>query len=130
MNRIRQVFGTDALLRILILLIGMIGMSIGGWYFLSGLLPTAITAGGFMLGWILRNQIASRIEIIPGTVRICLFIYGLVLFVGNRMEFEYITQLSITTATTALIFHLQFWSRSDPNVVTITNETPDVPFDK
>jgi hypothetical protein len=46
------------------------------------------------------------------------------------MEFEYITQLSIITATTALIFHLQFGSRSDPNVVTIANEAPDVPFDK
>jgi hypothetical protein len=37
------------------------------------------------------------------------------------MEFDYVTQLSIITATTALIFNLQFWSRSDPNVVPIAD---------
>ena len=130
MIRIRRVFGTEAFLRILLLLIGKIGMSIGGWFFLSSLVPAAITAGGFIVGWTLRNQIAARIEIIPWTVKICLLAYGLVLFFGKQMDFDYITQLSIITATTALIFHLQFWSRSDPNVVPIADLGPDVPFDK
>jgi hypothetical protein len=116
MKRIRRVFGTEVFVRILILLIGAIGMSIGGWIFLSSVVPAEITVGCFTLGWILRKPIAARIESIPVVVKICLSIYALVLLGSKRLELDHITQLSIITGTTVLIFNLQFWSRSDPGV--------------
>lgn len=121
MNRIRINFGTEVLLRILILLMGALGMSIGGWVFLSSLVPAEIAISGFILGYILRRPIAARIEIIPAIVKTCLLIYGLVLLLSKRLGLDHITQLSIITATTILIFNLQFWSRSDPSVIPMTN---------
>lgn len=40
------------LLRILILLMGALGMSIGGWVFLCSLVPAEITISGFIFGYV------------------------------------------------------------------------------
>lgn len=100
-------------------------MSIGGLIFLSSLVPVAITVSGLLAGYALRKHIAARFGIIPATVKICLLIYGIVLFLSHRLELDHVTQLSIITATTVFIFDLQFWSRSDPDVIAIPEDVPE-----
>ena len=107
------------LLRIILFLVGVIGMSIFGYFGLSSILAGIITLVGLILGFLFRNQIAEGIEYYSRAVTIGLFIYGIVLFLGDRFGIENNTKLVIITLTTVVIFDLQFWSLSDPNVVNI-----------
>ena len=121
-KRIQQQFGTEVLLRVLFLLAGLVAMAIGGWHFLSSLIPTAIAAIGLFAGFALREYVVRNAESVPQLVKACLYNYALILLAAKLLDLGYLTQLSVITATTVLVFNLQFWSRSDPRVISLPDD--------
>ena len=126
LKRIREEFGLGVLLRTLLLLVGFLGMSIAGIVFFSSYTPIGISLIGLIVGYLLREKISEKVEVLPKVLTTSLFIYGVVLFLGDRLGLEHITKLSIITAATVLVFVLQFWSLSDPRVYRVAADTfPD-----
>jgi hypothetical protein len=76
------------------------------------LAPVVLTAAGYFA----RARIVALIERIAVAVKAGLFVYGLVLFFGERAGIENDWQLLIITVTTALLFNLQFWAFSDSRI--------------
>jgi hypothetical protein len=118
-QRIQQEFGTKTLLRIILLLVGLVGMTIFGYFALSSIIAGIITLVGLVLGFLLRKQIADGVEYYSRPITVGLFIYGIILFLGDMLGIENNVKLAIITATTVIIFDLQFWSLSDTTVVNL-----------
>jgi hypothetical protein len=116
-RRIRCEFGTSAVVRTSVLVIGLLCMSVLGLIMFSSLWTALIAAVGLTLGFLLRRPIASGVEYYSLTFRAGLFIYGVVLFLGEHFGLSQEAKLLIITATTVAVFDLQFWSLSDPSVV-------------
>jgi len=116
-QRIRAEFGTMVLLRIILLLVGLVGMTILGLFFSSSILAGIIAAVGLVLGFLLRRQIADGAEYYPRAISAGLFVYPIILFLGDRLGIENNIKLAIITLTTVIIFDLQFWSLSDSSVL-------------
>lgn len=116
-RRIGREFGTNAVVRTSVLLVGLLGMAVLGLIAFAS--PWAAVAGavGLALGFLLRRPIARGVEYYSGAVPVGLFVYGVVLFAGDRVGLAPEAKLLIITATTVVIFDLQFWSLSDPSVV-------------
>lgn len=94
-------------------------MTIFGYFALSSILAGIITLVGLVLGFLLRNQIADGVEYYSRPITAGLFIYGIILFLGDMLGIENNVKLAIITATTVIIFDLQFWSLSDTTVVNL-----------
>lgn len=109
-------FGVQALLRTLLLLLGLIGMAVVGVVILGRLDAAVAAVSGLALGALLRRPIAARIELFSKVVPCGLFIYAVVIFIGSRFGLDDGIQLLIITITTVAIFDVQFWSLSDPHV--------------
>jgi hypothetical protein len=124
-KRIQHEFGTKALIRTLLLLVGLIGMTLMGFFFFASILAGLIAMVGVVLGFLFRQQIAQGVEHYPRAVFIGLFVYGIILFLGDRLGLEKDAKLAIITATTVIIFDLQFWSLSDPSVVNTERPTQE-----
>lgn len=116
-QRIREEFGTAVLIRIAVLLIGLVGMSLLGFFALSSLLAAIISIAGLALGFLLRRQIVKGAEYYPRAISAGLFIYPIVLFLGDRLGIENNAKLAVITLTTVIIFDLQFWSLSDSSIM-------------
>jgi hypothetical protein len=116
-QRIQGEFGTMVLVRIILLLVGLIGMTIFCYFALSSILAGMITLVGLVLGFLLKKQIADKFEYYSRAITIGLYIYGIVLFLGDIIGIEKNVKLAIITATTVVIFDLQFWSLSDESIV-------------
>ena len=116
-RRIYDEFGTGALVRTLILLIGLCALSLFDYLGHSSIRASVIAIVGLSLGWLLRRLIVEGVEYYHGVLRVGLIIYSIVLFVGGWLGLSGSAQLAVITATTVIIFDLQFWSLSDPSVV-------------
>lgn len=116
-RRIRAEFGATAAARTAVLLVGLLGMAVFGWVSFSSPWPAVVAVVGLLLGFVLRGPIGSGVEYYSGVVPAGLFVYGLVLFGGERVGLSPEARLLIITATTAVVFGIQFWSLSDPSVV-------------
>ena len=118
-QRIYRVFGLGEFLRTIILFVGSIGMALFSFLYFSSLISPGIVFVGLLLGWILRKQIVQGLDYYSALVPIGLFIYGLVLFVGKRMDLDHELMLNIITVTTVILFNLKFWTLSDPEVLNL-----------
>jgi hypothetical protein len=116
-HRIRDEFGRGVLARTILLVVGMLGMSVMGVLLLHSWWPTLIVIIGLAAGFLLRRQIVATFEWTSWALPAALFIYGVLLFVGERMGLSRAAQLIIITLTTVVVFDLQFWSLSDPSIV-------------
>ena len=116
-RRIYDEFGTAALVRTLILLTGLCVLPLFDYLGFSSIRAGLIAIVGLALGWLLRHAIAKGVEYYHGILRVGLIVYSIVLFVGGLLGLSGSAQLAIITATTVIIFDLQFWSLSDPSVV-------------
>lgn len=122
-TRIKNEFGTGALLRILLLLIGLVGMSLLGWFALGTLWPVGISVVGLLAGWLLRGAIVEYGESLTWALPVSLTVYGIVLFVGEKaLGISRETQLFVITVTTVAVFNIQFWWLSDPMVINTKRE--------
>lgn len=116
-QRIRREFGTKVLLRIILLLVGLVGMTVFGYFAFSSLVAGIITFVGLVLGFLLRNQIAAGVEYYSRAIGAGLFVYGIILFLGDRLGIENNVKLAVITATTVIVFDLQFWSLSNAMIM-------------
>ncbi|HEX5709347.1 MAG TPA: hypothetical protein VFX96_18745 [Pyrinomonadaceae bacterium] len=105
------------LARMCLLLIGLLAMALIDYFEFSSLRAAVIAAAGLVLGFWLRRPIAERVEHYRRVVPAGLFLYSAVVFLGDSLGLAHSTKLAIITATTVVIFDLQFWSLSDPSVV-------------
>lgn len=120
MNRFRRIkneFGTSALIRILVLLIGLVVMALFDCFAFSGVGAGLIAVVGLVLGFLLSRRIADGADHYPRVISVGLFVYGIILFLGDRLGLGNSAKLAVITATTVVMFDLQFWSLSDPSVV-------------
>jgi hypothetical protein len=109
-------FGKKALFKTLILFIGLVVMSAMGLLLFSSVGAMTISVVGLVLGYLLREQIARHTEQFPLFIRVGLLTYPVILFLGKQLGITHNVQLLIITLTTVILFDLQFWSLSHPNV--------------
>lgn len=124
-RRIKYEFGTLMLVRTVFLLFGLVGLSIMGFVVFESPLATIVSVIGLVLGWILRRTIVAQAELLFWVLPTGLFIYGIVLFIGENLALSRNNQLLIITITTVVLFGIQFWSLSDPSIVNTERETDD-----
>lgn len=128
MNRFRRIqneFGLSALIRTSVLLIGLLGMALLDFFVFSGIGAGIIAVVGLALGFLFRRKIPEGAEHYPRAIYAGLFVYSIVLFLGDRLGLGNGAKLAIITATTVVIFDLQFWSLSDPSVVNAERSTQE-----
>jgi hypothetical protein len=116
-RKIRQEFGTRAVVRLSVLLVGLVGMALLGAIAFASPWAAVVGAAGLALGFLLRRPIARGIEYYGVVIPAALFVYGIVLVLGDRVGLGDEAKLLIITATTVVVFDLQFWSLSDPSVM-------------
>lgn len=116
-RRIRSEFGTKALLRVSALLVGLLAMTLFDYFGFGSLRASVIAAAGLLLGFLLRRPITKGVGYYPRVVTAGLFVYSAVLLLGDLLGIGRGVKLAIITATTVVIFNLQFWSLSDTSVV-------------
>ncbi|HEY0079564.1 MAG TPA: hypothetical protein VGB73_13205 [Pyrinomonadaceae bacterium] len=120
MNRFRRIqdeFGTKALIRTSLLLVGLVGMGLFDYFAFSSIRAGLIAIVGLALGFLFRRKIAEGIEYYRRAISVGLFIYSITLLLGDLIGFGDGVKLAIITATTVVIFDLQFWSLSDSSVM-------------
>lgn len=104
--------------RTLVMLILLPFMVALGWFGLETIWPAVIAVLGIVLGWLLRKQIVDNFEYLSWAMPATLFIYGVVLFVGEKFfGLSRVAQVIIITTTTVIVFGIQFWSLSDPEII-------------
>lgn len=121
-SRIHREFGFGASARTVLLLVGLVGMSVFGILAFESWWPALISVVGLIVGFLLRRQIVDAFEWTFWALPTALFIYGVLLFVGERLGLSREAQLMLITLNTVVIFGLQFWSLSDPSIVKIEDD--------
>jgi hypothetical protein len=116
-GRIRREFGVGVFVRTVLLLAGLFVMTLFDYFAFGSYRAGVIAAAGLALGFVFRRRIPEGVEYYPPVVRAGLFVYPIILFVGERLGLGKSAQLAVITAVTAAIFDLQFWSFSDPSVI-------------
>ena len=121
--RIRREFGTWMFVRTLLALMAAVGIATMAYFALESILPAVIVLTGLFAGWYLRRQIVDHFDflqwVLPGT----LFVYGIVLFIGERVVgISRSTQALVIAGVSAIAFGIQFWALSDPQIVKIPED--------
>ena len=121
--RIKNEFGTVLILRVLLLLFGLVGMSLLGWFGLGIVLPVIVSILGLLMGWLLRGLIVEHGKMLTYALPVGLTVFGIILFFSERtLGVSRETQLLAITLTTVAVFNIQFWWLSDPEVINIKRE--------
>ncbi len=74
------------LLRTILLLVGLAGITVFGFFSFSSILVGGIAFAGLVLGFLLRQQIVKGAEYYSHVITIGLFVYSIVLFLGDRLN--------------------------------------------
>jgi hypothetical protein len=121
--RIQNEFGTKALVRIFVLMIGLLGMALFDYLAFSRITSAVIAAVGLVVGFLLRHKIPVGVEYYPRALSVGLAVYSITLLLGDLIGLGNGTKLTIIAVTTVVIFDLQFWSLSDSSVMNAERET-------
>ena len=119
--RIHREFGFGASARMVLMIVGIVGMSLLGVLVLATWWPTLIGVVGLIVGFPLRRRIVDIFEWTTWALPAAFFVYGVLLFIGERLGISREAQLLIITLTTVIAFDLQFWALSDPSIIKIQN---------
>ena len=92
-------------------------MALLDYFAFSSIRAGLITIVGLALGFLLRRLIVKGVEYYRRGIYIGLFVYSVTLLLGDLIGLENSIKLAVITATTVVIFDLQFWSLSDTSVV-------------
>lgn len=122
-RRIKNEFGVEAYLRTSVLLIGLGALVLFDYFGFSSIRAGLIALIGLTLGWLFRRKIPEGADYYSRATPAGLAIYSITLLLGGLLGLERSAELGIITATTVVIFDLQFWSLSDPSVVNGERET-------
>ena len=116
--RIRREFGTKEFVRTIVLLVAVIGLALLGLFGFENPWAAFVAVVGLLLGWLMRKKIVELGESLLRALPVAFFVYGIVLFLGERvLGLSREAQLLIITLTTVISFNLQFWVLSDPTFV-------------
>ncbi len=119
-RRIREEFGTLLFLRTLFLLVALVGIGVIAYFGADSLWPAVVAVVGLGLGWVLRKVIVDSFERLAAVLPAALFIYGVVLFAGEKFfGLSRAGQLIVIATVTVIVFEIQFWSLSDPSIVNL-----------
>ena len=121
-TKIYREFGFGAAARMALLIAGLIGMSIFGLLGFESWWPMLIAVAGLALGFLLKRRIVEIFGWTAWAMPVAAFVYGVMLFVGERLGMSREAQLIIITLTTVVVFDLQFWSLSDPSIVKVEDD--------
>jgi len=99
LKRIHREFGIIFSARILLLLVVLLGMSVLGAVMFRSPWPAVVTVVGLALGWILRRTIVGWFDTLTWAFPAALFVYSVVLFIGEQLGLSRESQLLITTLT-------------------------------
>jgi hypothetical protein len=121
-TRIHREFGWGASARLVLMIVGLIGMSLLGVFGFDSWWPTVIAIIGLVLGFLLKRQIVEAFEWTTWALPIAGIIYGVLLFIGERLGLSREVQLMLITFTTVVVLDLQFWSLSDPAIVKVEDK--------
>jgi hypothetical protein len=117
-NRIKREFGKMALLRTLLLVAGLVGVSVMGVVFFGSPWALGISAVGLLAGWLLREKIVEHGQSLTWVLPAALTAYGILMFFGERvLGISRELQLLIISVVTVIVFDIQFWWLSDPDVI-------------
>ena len=116
LDEIRFKCGTGDFIRISILCLGLIVLSVAGLVAFSSPWPAIAVATGWVLGFLFRKLIVRGFAYCSIVLRVGLIVYGIVIFVGDRIGLSLETKLLVITVTSVIVFNLQFWSVTDPSV--------------
>jgi hypothetical protein len=122
LGRIHREFGLKVSARMMLMAIGLLGMSLLGLFAFSSPWAAIVTTVGLVSGWLLRRSIVDHFETFTPTIPAGLLISGVVVFVGERLGWSREWQLLTITITTVFLFSIQFWWFSDPAVINAENE--------
>ena len=100
-----------------LLIVGLVGMSIMGVLGFANWWPAVIAVAGLVIGFLLRRQIVEIFEWTAWAMPTAFFVYGALLFLGEQVGISRELQLIIITLTTITAFDLQFWALADPSIV-------------
>ncbi len=122
-SRIKREFGTWVFVKTLLLLMAAVGVSAIAYFGFESVVPAMIVVVGLVAGWILRDAIVNHFDFLQWVLPGSLFIYGILLFVGERIiGISRTAQAIIIAAVLAIAFSIQFWSLSDPSIVKIPED--------
>lgn len=115
--RIHGEFGLGALARTIVLIVGLVALPLFGLLGFQSYWPAIVVAVGLVLGWLLRRWIVDRAEWFSWSMPAALFLYGVLLFLGEQLGLSRAAQVAFMALTTVIVFNIQFWSLSDPSIV-------------
>jgi hypothetical protein len=122
--------GRKVLAILTFLLLALVALSAVGAVLLDSAFPATIAIGGLFLGWLLRRPIVTYMgNYADRLVFWVLAVYGVVIFLGKRMNWGHVTTLTIITAATVLVFNLRFWVASDLVWAFTRNDNSDADID-
>ena len=117
-ERIRSEFGTWMFIRTVLLLVAAVGIAAVAFFGFDSVLPAFVVVIGLFAGWILRRQIVHHFDFLQWVLPGSLFVYGIVLFIGERMiGISRASQALVVVIVSVITFSIQFWSLSDPEIV-------------
>jgi hypothetical protein len=122
-RRIQKEFGVAALLRTSVLLTGLFALTLFDYFAFSSIRAGLIAIVGLFLGWLFRRKIPEGVDYYSSSTPGGLALYSITLVLGSLLGIERSTELAVITATTVVIFDLQFWSLSDPSVINAERDT-------
>ena len=96
--------------------VGLFAMALFDYFAFSSVRAGLIAVVGLALGLLFRRKIAAGVEYYPRALSAGLFVYSITLSLGDLFGLDNSVKLAVITATTVVIFGLQFWSLSDPSV--------------
>jgi len=108
------------LARTVIQLIAAVGIAALAFFSFESVVPAAIVLVGLVAGWLLRRTIVHNFDFLQWVLPGSLFVYGIVLFIGERViGISRATQALVLAAVLVTTFSIQYWSLSDPEIVKI-----------
>ena len=121
-SEIHRKFGFGATARIVLMIIGLIGMSLLGVLVFETWWPLATAVVGLVAGFFLRRKIVDIFEWTAWVLPAAGVVYGVLLFAGERIGISRAGQVIFITLATVIVFGLQFWSLSDPSIVRVEDD--------
>lgn len=120
-RKIYTEFGALSLAQTVLLMVGLILMGLCGVFLTDDYTAAIIAATSLPIGYLLRGLISDGIEYYRMGIPAGLLVYCVVRAVGHWLGMSHETDLLIITATTAVLFNLDFWAYSDPLTVSADN---------
>lgn len=114
--KIRREAGTYAFVSQLLMIAAMVYFSLSGLFHYSSPIPLVISILGLLIGFLLRDQFSSIASSLRRVTTITLVVYGIAYVSMLRLGLGNLSLISLITFACMMMFTLNFWTLSHPNV--------------